>query len=114
MQLKYKIFWNLKLGYWIVQAILLFGIKGYGLLPVITAITIILLCIYAFFCSNSRNRMILSLLFIAYSVLFAFIAIISSVFIHDILIKTMFFMITIVNFIISISMFVDVKKYLNH
>lgn len=110
MQLKHEIFWNLKLGYWIVQAILLFGTKGYGLLPVITAIAIILLCIYVFFCSNSRNCMILSLLFIVYSVFFAFIAIISSVFIHEIFFKTMFFMITIVNLIISISMFVDVKR----
>lgn len=110
MQLKHGIFWNLKLGYWIVQAILLFGTKGYGLLPVITAIAIILLCIYVFFCSNSRNCMILSLLFIVYSVFFAFIAIISSVFIHEIFFKTMFFMITIVNLIISISMFVDVKR----
>jgi len=100
----------LLLLYWIVEAVSLLFVGGFGSLPIFMSIIVLILCILRFFLKNHGYRVTFALLLFLYSLIFCFISLPASVFIHDAIMKILIYTISISNLMISILMLRELRK----
>lgn len=110
MEKKNKLFSYISLLYWIIQGISLLFIGGFGAFPIIVSTTLLTLCGLRLFIKNHSYKVTFALLLFLYSLIFCFIALPTSVFIHNTGVKILIYVITVVNLIISILMFRELRK----
>jgi len=110
MGLKNNLFTYISLLYWIIQGISLLSVGGFGSFPIVVSIILFILCGLRLFIKNYGYRVTFALLLFLYSLIFCFMALPASVFIYNTIVKTLIYVITIINLIISILMLRDLRK----
>jgi len=110
MELKSKVFTYISLLYWITEAILLLFMGGFGSFPVVASMIILILCGLRLFIKNQSYRVTFELLLFIYSVIFCFMALPASVFIHDTGMKILIYTLAVANLVISIMMLRELKE----
>jgi hypothetical protein len=67
---KSKVFINLSVVYWIIQAIVIFNMHGFGILPKILSVSIFTLGLSKWITSNQKWNYLYSVLMIVYSIVY--------------------------------------------
>jgi hypothetical protein len=89
--------------YWALQSLIMFFLSGFGFLTIALSLILLIICILKVFIKSKSFGVVYSIILIIYSIVFSIMAIILLLFFQqDYYIITIFAMIGILNFIISI------------
>jgi hypothetical protein len=108
--MKHKIIYYTSLIYWVIHILFLLSSGGFGsLAPKIIAMILFILLLLIIFLKDGNYKIILSSIFLLYSTIFCFIVLPASVFVQNSM-KVLVYAIIVMNFIMSILMFRELKK----
>lgn len=108
---KNKLFINISVVYWIIQAIIIFSMQGFGIIPKILSISILIVCIFKWIISNRKYDNLYSILMIIYSIIYLILTAILLIFFGEKnIVYLSLILITLLNLTISISTFILLNK----
>lgn len=102
---------NLSIIYWIIQAVLLFNIHGFGIIPEVTAVCVLTVCVLRWVIPGKKYFFIYGVLMILYSFAYAIANVILLIFFkQENSIFSLLLSIIALNFIVSIGNLIFVIK----
>ena len=108
---KNKLFINISVIYWIIQAIIIFSMQGFGIIPKILSVSILVVCLLKWIVPNGRCNYLYSVLMIVYSVIYLTLTGILLIFFGEKnIVYLSLILIALLNLSISISTFVFFNK----
>ena len=109
-----RISWHVFLVYWIAQAIFLLFVKGFGTLPIIMSVIVLLLCIIGLFIRGAGYNIGASIILFLYSIMLCIMVIILYLFFpprgSGHILFLVFLLIILLNFILSALMIKQARK----
>jgi len=110
-----KVSWYVFLEYWIIQAIFLLFVKGFGSLPIIMSVIVLLLCIIGFFMKGHGYKVGTSIILFLYSIVLCIMFILFFLFFpprgsNGYILYLVFLLIILLNFTLSVLMMKQERK----
>lgn len=104
---KNRLFVNISVVYWIIQAIIIFNMHGFDIIPKILSISILIVCLLKWIVSSPICNYLYSVSMIVYSIIYLIIIGILFVFFGETnIVYLSLILIGLLNLVISISVFI--------
>jgi hypothetical protein len=100
------------IGYWLIQAVLILFIMGFGLIPLLWSIILSVICILRIIIKSNTYSILFSVILMLYSLVFASFVLLYSIFFYRFHseLYNLAIIIALINLAVSISLFVITRK----